>query len=338
MPESFFELAPALRKEILTTCSTLVGRRDAVLEKDVWVCWALNAAFSIPGRPDMAFKGGTSLSKVYNAISRFSEDIDITLGYRGIGVPGFEGFDPLAEGVSGNQIKKYSLALMEQVTEFTRGPALEHVTRELSKVVDKPQVSVHDNGETIEFLYPTVFDSQEDDYLKNRVLIEFGGRNVIVPNDEFDVTPDISEHVGDLVLPNARVTVLDLERTFWEKATLAHFENNRPELREDKLKRMSRHWYDLWKIFMGDRGEAAAANRELLADVVVQKKLFYRSAFADYDACLAKGLRLLPEGDLLAALQADFAEMRSAAMFYGETPEFDAILEELKPLQEQLNT
>lgn len=337
MPESFFELPAAGRREILTTCSAIVGRRDAVLEKDVWVCWALSTAFSIPGRPQMAFKGGTSLSKVFNAISRFSEDIDITLGFRQTGVPGFEGFDPLAEGVSGNQIKRYSQALTNQVAAFTRGPALEHVRSELGKVADNSQVSVHDNGETIEFVYPTVFDSQEDDYLKNRVLIEFGGRNVIIPNDVFDVTPDIREHVGELILPSARVTVLDLERTFWEKATLAHFENNRPQLREDKLRRMSRHWYDLWRIYTGDQGEAAAANRELLADVVVQKKLFYRSGFADYDACLSKGFRLLPEGDLLAALQADFAEMRSAAMFYGETPEFDVILEELRPLQEQLN-
>lgn len=73
MPESFFELKEETRREILTTCAANVGRRDAVLEKDVWVCWALKTAFSIPGRPEMAFKGGTSLSKVHQAISRFSE-------------------------------------------------------------------------------------------------------------------------------------------------------------------------------------------------------------------------------------------------------------------------
>lgn len=107
MADAFLSLKPPEQKEILQTAAAKLGRQAAVLEKDIWVCWVLQALFSIPDAHPMAFKGGTSLSKVYDIIDRFSEDVDITLDYRHFG----DDFDPFFPGISKSKIKKFSARL-----------------------------------------------------------------------------------------------------------------------------------------------------------------------------------------------------------------------------------
>jgi hypothetical protein len=113
MPESFLHLKPQEQSQIYRALAPQLARTPVVLEKDVWVCWVLQTLFTMPDRLPMAFKGGTSLSKVFGAIARFSEDVDITLDYRGLG----GSFDPFAEGVSRNRLKKFS----EDLKSFVRG-------------------------------------------------------------------------------------------------------------------------------------------------------------------------------------------------------------------------
>ena len=113
MLEQFLHLPAKDRKEILQTAATQLGQQAIVLEKDVWVCWALQVLFSIPDAHPMAFKGGTSLSKIYGVSNRFSEDVDITLDYRAFD----DDFDPFAEGVSRNAIRKFSERLKEYVSQ-----------------------------------------------------------------------------------------------------------------------------------------------------------------------------------------------------------------------------
>lgn len=109
MAESYLELPESDQKDILQAAAAELGRQAAVLEKDIWVCWTLQTLFSMPDAHPMAFKGGTSLSKVYGAIDRFSEDVDITLDYRH-----FEAdFDPFAEGISNTKIRKFSNRLKD---------------------------------------------------------------------------------------------------------------------------------------------------------------------------------------------------------------------------------
>lgn len=108
MKEQFLHLDWNERKEILESLALEFERGANVLEKDIWVCWALDAMFSIPNSLPIAFKGGTSLSKVFNAISRFSEDIDITVDYRALADSVGDDFDPFSEGVSNSQVRKFS--------------------------------------------------------------------------------------------------------------------------------------------------------------------------------------------------------------------------------------
>lgn len=81
MPE-FLRLPIAEQRDILSSMSVQMGRSSQVLHKDVWVCWVLRELFASDTGVYMAFKGGTSLSKVFQAIHRFSEDVDVTLDYR----------------------------------------------------------------------------------------------------------------------------------------------------------------------------------------------------------------------------------------------------------------
>ncbi len=281
----------------------------------------------------MAFKGGTSLSKVFGAIARFSEDVDITLDYRGLD----GSFDPFAEGVSRNRLKKFSEDLKSFVRDHAHGVVAPHFQKTLAAEFDAGafRLEVSEDGEQLRVHYPTVLEAPGD-YVGNSVLIEFGGRNITEPNEEHEVRPDIAEHVTALDFPRSKVSVLSPARTFWEKATLMHVECQRDEFRTG-AERLSRHWYDLAMLADPVHGKAAVADRALLADVVKHKKVFYNASYANYDACLTGQLRLIPEDAALAALRDDFQRMIGAGMFIGEPPAFDAVVARLRALHAALN-
>jgi hypothetical protein len=298
MPESFLHLPLDERSQILRTLASQMDRSAVVLEKDVWVCWALQYLFTMPGRLPMAFKGGTSLSKVFRAIDRFSEDVDITLDYRGLDAD----IDPFQEGLSGNRLRRLSEQLKGFVRAHVHGVVAPYFTTLLESQFGPTgwHIELDDEGEQLRIHYPSALDLVGG-YVAESVLLEFGGRNITEPNESHEVRPDIAEYLPELDMPIATVSVLSPERTFWEKATLMHVECNRGEFRANAA-RLSRHWYDLAGLADLEIGRRALSNRELLANVVKHKKVFYSAAYANYDACLAKQLRLLPNADVLPAL------------------------------------
>ncbi len=334
MPESFLHLSRSEQSQIYRALGPRLSRAPVILEKDVWVCWMLQTLFTMPGRLPMAFKGGTSLSKVFGAIARFSEDVDITLDYRGLD----SSFDPFAAGVTNNQLRKFGDSLKSHVREHAHGVVVPHFQERLAAEfgANLGRIEISENGEQLRVHYPTVLEAAGG-YVSNSVLIEFGGRNIAEPNEEHAVRPDIAEHVPALEFPGSRVRVLSPARTFWEKATLMHVECQRGQFRAG-AERLSRHWYDLAMLADLDHGQAALANRDLLADVVRHKKVFYNNGFANYDACLAGQLRLLPGEDVLPALRADFQRMIDAGMFIGDAPAFDVVVERLRALEAMINS
>lgn len=333
MPESFLHLKAQEQSQIYRALAPQLARTPAVLEKDVWVCWVLETLFTMPDRLPMAFKGGTSLSKVFGAIARFSEDVDITLDYRGLDAS----FDPFAEGVSRSRLKKFSEDLKSFVRDHAHGVVAPHFQRMLADEFDAEafQLEVSDDGEQMRMHYPSVLEAPGN-YVGSSVLIEFGGRNITEPNEEHEVRPDIAEYVAELDFPRSTVSVLSPARTFWEKATLMHVECQRDKFRAG-AERLSRHWYDLSMLADLAHGQAAVADRALLADVVNHKKVFYNASYANYDACLTGQFRLLPGNAALAALRDDFQRMIGAGMFIGEPPAFDAIVDRLRALETAIN-
>ncbi len=233
----------------------------------------------------MAFKGGTSLSKVFGAIARFSEDIDVTVDHRALD----ETLDPFAAGLSRSRLKALSV-----------------------KLAAKLRAHIH------EIIAPRMRD------------------RLSTPSSLHEVIADVSLHVEELEFPRAMVPVLSPTRTFWEKATLMHSECNRPIFRTGAT-RLARHWYDLAMLADLEHGRAALADRALLADVVRHKKVFYNSRVANYDACLAGGLRLVPDANAVELLRADLARMIEAGMFVGAPPVHDDIISRLKALEGEIN-
>jgi hypothetical protein len=333
MPEPFLHLDAQEQSQIYRALAPQLARTPLVLEKDVWVCWVLQTLFTMPGRLPMAFKGGTSLSKVFRAIARFSEDVDITLDYRGLD----GSFDPFAAGVSGNQLKKFSAGLKSFVRRHAHDVVAPHFRKMLATEFksDGFRLEISDDGEQVRIHYKSVLNTPGD-YVGNSALIEFGGRNITEPNEEHEIRPDIADLVPELDLPRAHVRVLSPARTFWEKATLMHVECQRGEFRTG-ADRLSRHWYDLAMLADLAHGQAALADRALLIDVVKHKKVFYNASYANYDACVAGQFRLIPDDAAMASLRDDFQRMIDAGMFIGEPPEFARILKRLRELELLLN-
>jgi hypothetical protein len=322
------------RRDVCTTVGAQTGKSAQVLEKDVWVCWALDALFTTPGRVTMAFKGGTSLSKVYDAIARFSEDVDVTLDHRDLRPD----LDPFDESLTSKGRKTQREQLEAAVEEHVSAVIYPHLVHQLSQVLPDGggHLELSDNGENLRIYYPSALDATAADYVSSSVLLEFGGRNMVEPHETHTVIPSLAAHLSALTFPTATVTVLKAERTFWEKATLAHAECMKPQFRVS-VDRWSRHWYDLYMLADQTIGRNALNDRALLADVVKYKHVAYYSASANYPACLSGGMRLIPDEGAVAALERDYLAMIESGMFDGDPPTWRAIVYRLRDLETEIN-
>lgn len=328
---AFLDLPPDERQDIFLIGQEATGRGAALLEKDVWIVWALDKLFSCPGIPSMTFKGGTSLSKVYNAISRFSEDVDVTMKAEDLA----PGEDIYPETVSSKERKRLRLVLEDALQTVLADVLVPHLRAEAAKLpfADLSVGEVEEGG--VVRLEYTVH-SEGSDYLRPEgVQLEFGGRNAIEPSTNHAVKTYLEGAVPELEFPVApSVDVLSAERTFWEKVTLAHSESRRPEFRNSD--RMARHWYDLSQLTHAGTAASALARKDILEDVVRVKHLHYYTGTAEYALCLNGGAALLPDDVGLAALQRDYDAMVAAGMF-DVVVDFDDVVDTVRAFENEMN-
>ncbi|MBS0289757.1 MAG: nucleotidyl transferase AbiEii/AbiGii toxin family protein [Proteobacteria bacterium] len=328
---NYFNLSPNDQNEILQTSFQALNKFPQVLEKDIWICWTLEKLFSMPNAHPMAFKGGTSLSKVSNLIERFSEDVDITIDYKS-----FNTDDPFDPSTSNTKRKKISDQLKLFLKDYVTNEIAPYLKSCIENEFAQPiQIEVSDDGEKLHVHYPSVCELRMP-YIKSYVFIEFGARNVTEPNTVHTVQPDIAPHVKELNLSCAQVNVLNPERTFWEKATLIHVECNRGKFKEN-AQRLSRHWYDLAMLHQSQFGHTAIQNKALLTAVVNHKKAFFNESNANYDHCLQGKFNLIPTDEQLTQLQLDYERMTNSNMFYGKLKPFNEIILTTKSLLETVN-
>lgn len=330
MSDNFFSLPKETRRVLLEQSATKLNVKAQILEKDIWICWVLQQLFSLPIA--MAFKGGTSLSKVYNLINRFSEDVDVTIDYREL-IPSID----LSKEISKSALKKLREQLEGKVKEYTQSKIVPFLYESINKnfADEKFFIELSADGEKMRVHYPTLFRESEG-YLQTNVLIEFGGCNSIQPNNIHSVKTILSEVTDGLALPVAPVNVLDPARTFWEKATLIHVECHRGRLNTSP-ERLSRHWYDLANLSKSWVVEKALTNRKLLEDVIVHKKAFFNASYANYDLCLDGKFRLIPNEDEVMNLKSDFIKMQNAGMFSELLVSFDNLIEAVRNLEKIVN-
>jgi hypothetical protein len=321
----FLKLSQEEQREVINAASPGIGILPAVAEKDVWVCWVLNVLFSIPGRRPMVFKGGTSLSKVFNLIKRFSEDIDISINF----IQDYG--SPISKTKAGN-IKDEIEANLQTYKKDVLVPALVEQAKKLDLTVEPGDTEweIHVN-------YKSVLASGVD-YIKTRVKIELSGRNDTEPSEKHTVKPYLADKTTDLIFPEATIDALLAERTFWEKVTLIHAGLHNGSI-EEKPGRMSRHWSDVAVLMKSATGERAIKDQKLCLKVVNHKDAFWRDGKAKSDDCRHNKFRLVPVGTTLRLLKEDYEAMLSAGMFFGEQPAtFDEIMKDIGALESRLNT
>jgi len=310
-----------------------------IIEKDFWVCWTLKELFRLPEIGNtLIFKGGTSLSKVYRLIERFSEDIDVSLDRASLGFGGDA--DPEAGGSAkeqGRRLDKLRQACQEKIAKHLK-PSFEKVIATKFNDATGGSVALDEadpDKQTLLYAYPSSWSDGPESYVRAAVKIEMGARSDHWPSEQADVSSYVAQQFpAAFKSPSFLVKALAAERTFWEKATLLHAENHRPADKTMPL-RLSRHYYDLAQLIKSGVGQKAASDIELLQRVVEHKKVFFRSGWAHYETAQPGSLRLSPSTDRLKALDADYDKMQE--MFFGDRPTFGEILENIREWEHRFN-
>lgn len=327
------------------------NRRDltpTIIEKDFWVCWALRRLMNcdeLTGQ--LMFKGGTSLSKAYDIIHRFSEDIDLTISK---GAPRIsEVSSPMEDGISGKERQRRTKALKEGAQAYVAEEIMPLLAREIEEALGTVEgwsleLDPDDKDrQTLLFNYPQMTGyglnygndyggNANAGYIKPRIKLEFGARGDTEPSEMTAITPYLATEFPD-ELPDATVQVptLAATRTFWEKVTILHMLHHSGKFRDG----MSRHYYDTFMLaHAGIDGEALALPH-LLAEVVHNKSLMFADKSASYETALIGSLRLSPSDAIADDLKRDYAAM--ADMFMREPPALTELIVGIEALEERLN-
>lgn len=332
------------RRDLFAAAAARRALLPAIVEKDFWVCWTLKRVFALPDPPaHLLFKGGTSLSKVFGAIERFSEDVDLSFDRADLGFG--EDKDPLAAD-SRKKKKRLVDDLAAACQVAIRDRLLPQLAAAFAAALGAPAGRGWDveldpadpDGQTVLFHYPATDPPAggEPAYLRPAVRLELGARSDPWPSADTTVTPYVAEEFPDQFRePMAAVRVLSVERTFWEKATILHLWHHAP-VGKDFKDRLSRHYYDLARLYETGIGAAALSDPALLLAVAEHKDTFFPAAWAKYDEAKPGSLRLVPPEARLAALADDYRKMRE--MFFSEPPPFAAIIATLRDLEARINT
>jgi hypothetical protein len=332
------------RADLFTAAARRRGLTAAIIEKDFWVCWTLKRLFTLADPPaGLLFKGGTSLSKVFGVIERFSEDVDLSFDRAGLGFGGAS--DPL-NAPTGKRRKHGLEALGETCRRVVREQLLPHFARALGEALGEPATGTwrleladdDPDGQTLLFRYPAGTGPRSADepaYIRPVVRLEIGARSDHWPAVEATVTSYAAAEFPDTFRePGCRVRVLAAGRTFWEKATLLHMWHHAPV--EKKFRdRQSRHYYDVVRLYEHELGKAAIRDTELLLTVARHKEVFFPAAWARYADARSGTLRLVPPDARLPELEQDYRKMRE--MIFGEPPSFERLLEVLREIERHVN-
>jgi hypothetical protein len=319
------------RRDLFSETATRLGMNPAIVEKDFWACWILKHLFAEPILKDqMVFKGGTSLSKVFGLIDRFSEDIDLILDWRLLGYGQNEGNDPYQAIQSKTKQSRYNQEMNARAAEYIRGTLLGQLSQ-LFAAVSGIAASIDENdSHTVNVIYPAAFSAE---YIRPAVRLEIGPLASWIPSSAHTIQAYAAQSFpGAFSDPVCAVVAIDAERTFWEKATILHQEAHRPGTMPA---RYSRHYYDLFKLAGSPVKQTALPDLDLLKSVVEFKERFYYSSWAHYDLAKPGSFRLSPPPSQIAALERDYRAMRD--MFYREPPEFAAILAGMEALELDIN-
>lgn len=315
------------------------------VEKDFWVCWTLDALFHRlhEGGPRLLFKGGTSLSKGYGLISRFSEDIDVTVFREDIGeAASAEDLEPLSRRRRNERLDAIKAACQSYINDDLC-PELAAIATQTMEAAGKDPANLEvipdendQDRQSLLIRYPSAVEKA--DYIVPSIKIESGAKSALDPHEDRTIIPYLTADVpgGDALAVNGVMTI-DPERTFLDKVLilhgLTHYFETKGALRGDG--RMSRHYYDVHRLVMMPVGEKACTDDSLIGDCVRHAKLFFYRGNTGLDAAARGSFRLQPTKEMLEPLKEDYAAM--ATMIFGEVPTFEEVLRSVAHAEERLN-
>lgn len=333
------------RRDLFTETANRRALSPIIIEKDFWVCWTLKQATSLESiGPNLIFKGGTSLSKVFGLIQRFSEDIDLSIQRSYLGFAGEA--DP-EKATSRTKQREQVLSLRDACRECVRTVVLPALSARFDSILGPEGWNLtldEVDANTLNFVYPAAAPTRRARgarswlplaYIRPEVRLELGAGSDPYPVGDYPIRSYAAEAFPQAFSDaECSVTALEAERTFWEKATLVHAEYHRAADKPTPA-RISRHYYDLHQLAWSEQGRRAVADRELLRRVAEHKQVYFASGWAHYETAAAGGIHLIPPDTRLKELAQDYDLMRD--MFFGPFPKIEEILTRLQELEREIN-
>jgi Domain of unknown function (DUF1814). len=318
------------RRDLFQNVSQKMKTTPAVVEKDFWVCWILDYLFRQSRlKNHLVFKGGTSLSKCYGLIDRFSEDVDLILDWRVLGYKTSELWDEKSfskQNKLNHEIKKESHLFLDKIQSDLEINLKNELGDDIRCYIDQT-----DADPAIRFAYPKSFS---DKFILPEIRLEISALAAWTPSENIIISPYAADYYPDLFSQqNTKILTAPCERTFWEKITILHREAQR--LDDSIPERYSRHYYDIYCIASSDFKEKAMENIELLEKVAAFKEKFQPQSWAKYNEAKRGTLKLIPPEQNLKHLEKDYTQMQN--MLFGEKPTFSEILETIKQLESEIN-
>ena len=328
----FLQLPEKEKIELINQMHEETNLPQVIIEKDLWVTALLRALFALPYAGNLSFKGGTSLSKCFNLIERFSEDVDIAINREFFG---FFGDAFTVKQISKN-LRKATCKFIRNDLQFdlvkqmnTDGlPAdIFSVTMEITPVttIDPEKVFVE---------YKSVFNSSP--YIKNTVVLEIGGRSMNEPIQNIEIQSFINHHFSKAAFAEKPFTVNAVapERTFLEKICLLHEEFYKPNP-QVRVERMSRHVYDLARMIDTPIADNAIKDKSLYQSIIAHRRMFIAMKNFDYDTLLPEAIKIVPPNSVISKWEDDYNKMQT--MIYGKPLSFNEIIDKITRLNEKLN-
>jgi predicted nucleotidyltransferase component of viral defense system len=312
--------------EVLNKIAIMTGIPNDAIEKDWWVTMTLRALFSCECAKYIVFKGGTSLSKAWNLIERFSEDVDIAIDRK------FFGFDGELKKKQINNLRRASCAyisgkLKDELDNRLKNNGISDYLLSVAETQDTTK-----DPQTIEILYNSLFTSS---YIRDKVVIEIGARSLIEPSEDVELRSILADNYPETDFADTYFSVPTVipQRTFLEKAFLLHEEFQKP-FEKVRIDRMSRHIYDLEKLMDTKFAEDALNDTELYYTIVEHRRIWTAMKEVDYSTHVPARINFIPPANVIDSWKNDYEKMQSN-MVYGDSLPFDKLIERIKELNER---
>ncbi|QBO58745.1 nucleotidyl transferase AbiEii/AbiGii toxin family protein [Chryseobacterium salivictor] len=329
---NWFTLTGEEQFEIINETSAQLGFSEVVIEKDWWVCMVLRAVFQSKYEKHIVFKGGTSLSKAYAVIERFSEDVDLIVDYH------FLGFDDFK---SKSQIKKLRKASGHFVIGDFRVELIDQLKRlgipeEMFSIEFDSRIDDTSDPNTLELSYQSVVPSET--HIRKKVIIEMGARALSEPSEKRKISSYIDQCFkdDDFVFPEFDVEVTIPTKTFLEKVFLLHEEFSKPieKIRHHKL---SRHLYDLDRLMNSEYGEKAIADKDFFKKIAEFRELMNNGRGISFEHHKRDRLNIIPPVEVIDLWEADYRQMQEN-MIVGDSLPFNELIEKMQIIQQKFKS